>query len=311
MYKLALILSMVVAFAACTRGVPVTPPNQQPLVPTQPTTPAFTPGDYIVSTYHHFTGLNDLATGLTAAPGGNLYISGIHGEIWKLGPDSTLTTFTTLPGRTADIVSDANGNLFVLMQDAGAIIRITPAGNATTFATGLTFPQALDIDGSGDLFVADGNKIRKVDPAGRLTTLYADTGRNTSFSAITVDKAHNVYFAKAVQLFRLDTLGNISFVAGGNTGDKDGTGSAAWMFGISGLRMNAGGNLVVADEYKIREITPAGVVTSIAGLPQTGSTDGDSNQASFEFAVDICVDAGGVLYVNDDLNQRIRKIKHK
>ena len=78
-----------------------------------------------------------------------------------------------------------------------------------------------------------------------------------------------------------------------------------------GITVDNSGNLYVTDSYNntIREITPAGVVTTITGLAnQKGSTDGIGSVASFYFPSGITIDSSGNLYVVDDGNCTIRKI---
>jgi len=64
-----------------------------------------------------------------------------------------------------------------------------------------------------------------------------------------------------------------------------------------------------ARNLNIRKITPAGAVTTIAGvLGQAGLTNGAGNQAKFGQPAGIVVDGTGNLYVADELNNVIRKI---
>lgn len=103
----------------------------------------------------------------------------------------------------------------------------------------------------------------------------------------------------------------VSTFAGSTTkGASDGTGAAASFWYPGGLTTDGAGNVYVADSYNslIRKITPAGVVTTIAGTGSNGSADGVGNMASFNLPNGIVVDASGNLYVADTKNCKIRKI---
>src|SRR6266702_1481982 len=69
-------------------------------------------------------------------------------------------------------------------------------------------------------------------------------------------------------------------------GSADGTGSAARFSNPSGVATDSSGDVYVADCYNrtIRKITPAGVVTTLAGLAGSfGSADGTGSAASFNY----------------------------
>src|SRR5207245_4199618 len=97
----------------------------------------------------------------------------------------------------------------------------------------------------------------------------------------------------------------------GSTGTADGTGSAARFNDPSGVATDSSGNVYVADYYNstIRKITPAGVVTTLAGLAgNPGSGDGTGSVAQFFYPVGVATDSSGNVYVADSLNHTIRKI---
>ncbi len=105
--------------------------------------------------------------------------------------------------------------------------------------------------------------------------------------------------------------GNVTAIAGATTaGYVEGTGAAA-RFRLPWRAVeDAQGNIFVADRdnHVIRKITPAGVVSTVAGTGTSGFADGPAAAAQFNQPLDIVVDAAGNLYVADNLNHRIRKI---
>ena len=94
-------------------------------------------------------------------------------------------------------------------------------------------------------------------------------------------------------------------------GSADGTGSAARFFEPNGVATDSSGNVYVADTVNntIRKITPAGVVTTLAGLAGSGgSADGTGSAARFNYPSGVATDASGNVYVADTYNSTIRKI---
>ena len=105
-----------------------------------------------------------------------------------------------------------------------------------------------------------------------------------------MDAAGNVYVAdfSSSTIRKITPAGVVTTLAGlaDNYGSADGTGSAARFLGPLGVAVDAGGNVYVADNnnHTIRKITPAGVVSTLAGLAEDpGSTDGAGSAARFSF----------------------------
>lgn len=144
--------------------------------------------------------------------------------------------------------------------------------------------------------------------AGRATTGYDDgpaaDARFNSPHGVALDASGNLYVAdNANHTIRKITPGGIvSTLAGspGQPGSADGTGSAARFLLPKGVAVDANGNVYVADtgNHTIRKITPAGVVTTLAGAAGfDGSTDGVGSAARFTFPTSIFTDATGNVYV--------------
>jgi hypothetical protein len=90
----------------------------------------------------------------------------------------------------------------------------------------------------------------------------------------------------------------------------DGTGSAAVFGGPRGIAVKSTGELFVADRenFVIRKVTQAGVVTTFAGSGNGGQDDGNGTSASFLSPEGIAIDGSGTLWVADTNNDEIRKI---
>ncbi|VDA98971.1 hypothetical protein S1OALGB6SA_33, partial [Olavius algarvensis spirochete endosymbiont] len=105
--------------------------------------------------------------------------------------------------------------------------------------------------------------------------------------------------------------GVVSTLAGtGTRGHADGTATAAKFYGPLGVAVDSSGNVYVADvnNHRIRKITPARVVNTIAGTDTPGFADGAGNTAQFYHPTGVAVDSFGNVYVADSGNHLIRRI---
>lgn len=209
----------------------------------------------------------------------------------------------------------------------------TLAGNGSSGSTdgsgsSVSFknPYGVAVDGSGNVYVADyGNhKIRKITPAGVITTLAGSgsigsadgSGSSASFnypSGVAVDGNGNIYVTeyKNNKIRKITPAGVVSTLAGnGSFGSADGNGVTASFSFPFGIAVDGSGNVYVTDNgnHKIRKITPAGVVSTLAGSGSASSTDGTGVSASFNGPESVAVDGSGNIYVADANNNKIRKI---
>ena len=244
--------------------------------------------------------------GVAADDAGNVYVADTgNNTIRKISPSSG-SAYTTLSG----VVTTPIGT-------AGIVGSLDGTGSAAQFST----PKAVAIDGAGDVYVADtgNNTIRKITPAGVVTTLAGSpgsagsadgTGSAALFNSpdgVAVDEAWNVYVADTGNntIRKITTDQIVTTLAGspGSAGSADGTGSTALFNTPKAVAVDGAGNVYVADSGNdtIRKITPtvtngvtAWVVTTLAGSPgSAGSADGPGITAQFNNPTGLALDLGG------------------
>ncbi len=112
-------------------------------------------------------------------------------------------------------------------------------------------------------------------------------------------------------IYKIDPEGTVTIFSGsGKQGYADGKADVAQFSFPSGIAVDAGGNVFVADygNHCIRKINPSGVVSTFAGFPQAGYLDGPGNTAQFNNPAGLAIDPSGNLYVTEIGNDLIRKI---
>ncbi|MEP6714054.1 MAG: IPT/TIG domain-containing protein, partial [Terriglobia bacterium] len=258
-------------------------------------------------------------------------------------PPDTSAPLTASIGTVTGVATDPAGaayftslNCVFKVSPSGALVRV--AGTSTAGYTGdggpavkaqFSGPSGLAFDPAGNLFVADTDNdlIRRISPGGIITSIAGNRTEGPSGNggpataaqlfaptAITVDNAGNIYFTEGGASVRvIRTNGIISAVAGNGTLTSSGDGGPAVNAGLNGARslaIDAAGNLYVAELYRVRKISPGGIITTIAGTGKSGfSGDGGlATLAQFTILSGIAAEASGNLFVVDVGNHRIRKI---
>jgi hypothetical protein len=279
--------------------------------------------------------------------GGNLYVADeVNASIRKVDPEGNVSTFAGMNGQAgyADgtgtaarlngpfgVAVDVNGNVYVSDRYNYVVRKITPSGVVSTLAGKAGTPGNLDgtgsaaefmglhgltVDGSGNVYVADidNNNVRKITPAGVVTTVVGASANLDQVSGVAIDAAGNLYVTNVGNnnIVKVAPNGTVTLFAGtsGVAGSADGVGTQAEFNGADYIRIDGAGNLYVPEVFNddIRMITPAGVVTTLAGTPGiSGSVDGIGSDAVFNFPTGVAVDAAGNVYITDTGDNTVRK----
>ena len=221
-------------------------------------------------------------------------------------------------------VLDTNTGLVSTLAGTGTIGQTNGPGDVAQFHS----PWGIACDSIGNVYVADTKNqlIRKIDTSGMVTTIAGSTfgvadgpGPVAKFAdptGITLDKNGNIYVCDHVAhtIRRISTTGFVSTIAGKafEEGDVDGPGSSARFNRPYGIQLDYAGNIIVADEWnhKIKQVTPDGTSTTLAGSGSLGSADGPALSAGFNYPWDVVSDKDGVIYVMDGYNYVMRKIEN-
>ncbi|HEY1816512.1 MAG TPA: hypothetical protein VGG74_29400 [Kofleriaceae bacterium] len=191
-------------------------------------------------------------------------------------------------------VADTNNDTIRrIALPAGAMTWAGVAGvaghnDATGSGAHLTMPYGIAAGSDGSIYVADTQSysVRQITASGNFGAVVTIAGANTQGGSDGVALAAQFEGAQAIAvagdgtIYIADTQANtIRKLSGGQVttfagqfgvaGSQDGTGSGALFAAPSAIRVDAKGNVFVADtgNATIRKITPAGVVTTVAGTP--------------------------------------------
>jgi sugar lactone lactonase YvrE len=265
--------------------------------------------------------------GVAVDQSGNIFVADTNNSrIRKITPDGGVTTFVDFthgyPNAPTSVAVDGSGNVWEVDPvgdgiDGADLTEWSPDGKSIAIPVALESlaaddgPAAIAADKFGNVYLADGFLgVLKFDAKGNQTVLAKDL---KGAMGIAVDGTGNVYVADwgTNRVRRITPDGSMTTLAGsGAPGNTDGTGTAASFRGPAGVAVGPSGNVYVADQgnHTIRKITPAGIVTTLAGSGRPGSADGTGIAASFNSPTGVTIDQAGSLYVADSGNNKIRKI---
>ncbi len=273
---------------------------------------------------------------------GNDTLSGFAGDT---GPATAAAAQLSFP---IAVLARADGSVLIADSSNNRVRKVDVGGVITTFAGngGFSFsgdtgpataaqiyqPASLIEDAAGNVYIGSSGAIRKVTPAGIITTI-AGTGTadsdvgNGLATAVPVNWVLGMGFDSAGNLFFTDYsshvvrkidagTGVITRIAGTGTANASATDNVAALGeplnNPVGILVQADGSLIVAggSQHRVRKIIPGGNITTLAGTGTVSST-GDNNPATaatLNFPSGLATDGAGGYFVAELNGSRVRKI---
>jgi RHS repeat-associated protein len=246
---------------------------------------------------------------------------------------------------TNGVAVDATGNIYIADSNNNRIRKVDTNGIITTVAGdggyyydgdgggaiyhSINSPGQIAVDAAGNIYIAEYNRIRKVDTNGIITTVAGNgsyrysgdggpaTAAGIHTEGVAVDAAGNLYISDNYnnRIRKVDTNGIITTVAGNGVdgyGGDGGLATAAKLRRPTGVAVDAAGNIYICDNwnYRIRKVDTSGIITTVAGngVDGYGGDGGPATAAKLSLPDGVAVDAAGNIYIADQWNQRIRKV---
>jgi sugar lactone lactonase YvrE len=232
---------------------------------------------------------------------------------------------------------DGTGNLYSLQNGFPCVRKVTPDGIITTIAgTGsngyrgdggpaseaqFSGPLSLAADSAGNLYIADSAayRVRRIGTDGIIQTVagtgtWGFSGDGESAKAAQIERPFAVAVNEAGELFigtgnrvrKVAANGTITTVAGVGAegfGGDGGPATAANLNEPAALVFDVAGNLFVADSlnHRIRKVTPAGVISTVAGsgLAASGGDGPDALNAHLHVPYGLAIDHAGNVYISE------------
>jgi hypothetical protein len=183
--------------------------------------------------------------------------------------------------------------------------------------------RRIAVDGAGTLYIAHTDRVRKVGADGIITTVITsdESWAAGGMQGFALDPAGGFYISSTRQsencrILKVGPDRSITTVAGsgpcgyGGNGDG-GPATSTQLAAPSAIKLDAAGNIYIADYPRVRKISTAGIISTVAGginVPGFSGDGGAATSAQLKDFFDIAVDAAGNLYISDNGNHRIRKV---
>ncbi len=299
--------------------------------------------DKVIHTVVTIGDSNATTVTLAVDPSGTLFYATGTKQVFKVqGSPSTAATLTGV--ETADFLAiDRAGALYVSSITDERLLKIS---NGSTAVIAGAYPYTLDplpnparnvrlhlnplliglaVDSAGNIYFPElagdlVQRIDKVSPAGTMTALNTPaklpTGGDFTVQAVVVGPAGAIYFSTFTQVYRLETGGSVTLIAGAPgfpsaVGDG-GPATSARISNPSSLAFDTAGNLYITEPFdsRVRKVTPQGTITTFAGTGHAGYS-GDGGPATIALLstpVDVKTDSNGNVFIGDLTASVVRKV---
>ena len=301
-----------------------------------------------------------LGSAMQVDAAGNVYFA-YGSSVYKLPPAGKLTTVAgagygfggdglaataALLSSASGLALDGAGNIYIADTNNCRLREVTLdgkintiAGNSTCATAGdgglatsaqLNYPRSVAIDSSGNIYVGEQYRIRKIAAGtGIITSFAGGSGSSTAEGiqastayvpynpSLAVDGSGNLYFTdSAYQRVRIinPSTGIVKTVAGTTSksgfGGDGGLATAALLNDPSGVAVDSTGNIYISDALncRIRMVDTSGHITTVAGVTHYAGDQGQATSALIHQPQHAIKDPAGNLYISDTDNHAIRKV---
>jgi hypothetical protein len=260
--------------------------------------------------------------------------TGVAGFWGDGGPATSAKLSTNVLGLSAD----GSGNVYIADSYNLRVRKVDAASASPTIATvagnggfssgdgevatkaALPSVAGLEVDAGGNLYLPDGDRIRRIDAGTGVITTVAGPGAAARGYGTAHDAAGNLYIADydANRVRKVDTLGNASVIAGtgafGWSGDG-GLATSARLYGPTAVALDGAGNVYIADTLndRVRRVDTSGYISTYAGngtgVGSPPTPDGTLATAARVWGpTGLAFDASGDIYIAEQYGHRVRKV---
>lgn len=289
--------------------------------------------------------------GIAIGGAGDLYVADLgNNRVRHITPDGLITTVAGNGDRSSkgdggpaveaslctprNLALDTVGNLYISEFEGHRVRKVAPGGIISTFAGNgmagfngdgslvpyaqFAFPAGLALDLYGALYIADSQnqRVRRIAPDGRITTVLGGVAGTKLQTPTAVAASHNGFLyvgdqSSTVRAYTIiSTWINVAGTGAPWFAGDGGPAVSASLTSANDLAVDGGGNIYIADGKRIRRVDPDGVIQTVAGdgYWKAVGEDGRATSARLFRPTGVAFDRAGNLYVADSGTERVRMV---